>query len=102
MESTRASRENKRHISWIRIAACFFLVNALIVVGIVLVERGEIVFELKHTLVGIFGVSSFVLLFILSCCGIPNERIHLVAVLGLCVAWYIIGIGTDSIAKRVS
>lgn len=101
MESNRATRESKRQISWTRLAACFFLIFAIVVAIILIIERGQLVFELKHTLVGVFGVSSAVLLFILSCCGIPNERIQLVAVLGLCVAFYVFGIGTDSIAQRV-
>lgn len=99
--SKRTLRENKRQVSWIRVASCVFLINALGVVFILIFEQGSVAFELKHTLVGVFGVSSIVLLFILSCCGIPNERLKLVAIFGLCVAFYIFGIGTDTIARRI-
>ena len=98
----RAKHEERRYRSWTRIAACFFLLQSLIVCFVLFVERGSLVFELKHTLVGVFGVSSVVLLFILSCCGIPNERINLVSILGLCVAFYLFGIGTDSISHRIA
>lgn len=100
---TAASRQQgKRQISWTRLGACFFLINALIAAAILVIEPGDLVFELRHTLVGVFGVSAFVLLFILSCCHIPTQRIGLLATFGLCIAFYIFGIATDTIARRVA
>lgn len=97
----QSQKEHRRQISWIRIASIFFLVNAIVIAIVLVVERKSFVFEIKHTIVGVFGVSSIVLLFILSCCGFSNERAHLIALIGLCVAFYLIGIGTDSIAQRI-